>query len=173
MNIDDTIHKVEALYYRVTGKQCPDTNGKNAIQPNVDPISLLELRMHQLHELLQDPVIQARMQPWVPAMSIWESDDKILIRLDIPAISKEDVDITLNGNTLVIHGTRQALPHVAGYLPRLCESRFGEFHRQVVLPFENVIPEISSSIKDGVLEISLTRQNLERGKKPSGNKSMQ
>ena len=172
MNIEETIQQVEALYTKVTGKPFTDGTAKAAIQPTVDPIALLEMRVQHLNQMLMDPQIQAHLQPWAPPISIWESDDKILIRLDTPAISKEDVDISLNGNTLVIHGIRQPLPQAAGFVPRHCETKFGEFQRVVALPFE-FTPEISSSIKDGVLEISLTRQGRDRSPKSSGSKSVQ
>jgi HSP20 family molecular chaperone IbpA len=174
MNIEETIRQVEDLYTRVTGKPCVDGAEKNNVHSNIDPISLMEMRVLQLQQMMQDPVIQAYLQPWTPSVAIWENEDKILVRLDLPATSKEDVDISLNGNVLTIHGVRQPLPQAAGFVPRYCETRFGEFRKVITLPFENVVPEISSAIKDGVLEISLTtRQGREQTKKGSGGKSVQ
>jgi HSP20 family molecular chaperone IbpA len=177
MNIDETILAVEKLYHDVTGQQLPSGTMKHTVQPNVDPIALLETRLHELHHLLQEPSVWRSLQPWAPPMSIWESDEKILVRLDLPAVGKEDVDISLRGNVLIVTGTRQAIPQMSGFMPRLTEPAFGHFHRAIHLPIENFSPEISSNIKDGVLEITIHKQagaGTDRGtKKNGGGKSMQ
>ena len=173
MNIDATITAVEKLYTQVTGQTLPAGVVKHSIQSNVDPISLLEVRLAELNQVLQHPAVWRQLQPWTPPMAVWESDDKILIRLDLPAVGKEDLDISLRGNTLVVSGTRTAIPLVAGFMPRLTESAFGQFYRAIQLPLENATPELSSTIKDGVLEISIIKQTAERGKKATGSKSIQ
>ena len=173
MNIEETITAVEKLYTRVTGQQLPANSMKHPVQSNVDPIALLEMRIGELNHLLQDPKVFQSLQPWTPPVAVWEGDDKILIRLDLPAVCKEDVDISLRGNVLVISGTRQALPQVAGFMPRLTETAFGQFYRAIHLPIENFTPEISSSIKDGVLEISILKTTQERSKKAGNGKAMQ
>lgn len=174
MNIEGTIAAVEKLYTQVTGQVLSAGNLKHNIQPNVDPIALLEARLNELHQMLQNPAVLKQLQPWTPPMAIWESEDKILIRVDLPAVSKEEVDISLRGNVLVITGNRSALPLVAGYIPRHTEMAFGQFYRQIQLPIENLTPEVTSSIKDGVLEVSIAKQTGDRGKKSgSGSKSMQ
>jgi HSP20 family protein len=171
MNIEETITAVEKLYHQVTGQQLPSGTLKHTIQPNVDPIALLEARLHELHQLIQEPSVWRSLQPWTPPMSVWESDEKIIVRLDLPAVGKEDVDISLRGNMLIVTGMRQALPQLAGFMPRLTESAFGHFHRAINLPIENFSPEISSTIKDGVLEITVHKQiTQERGAgKKNGN----
>lgn len=172
MNIEATISAVENLYTQVTGQTLPAGSTKHSIQPNVDPISLLEVRMTELNHVLQHPSVWRQLQPWTPPMAAWESDEKIMLRLDLPAVGKEDLDISLRGNTLVVSGTRTAMPMMPGFMPRLSECCFGQFYRAIQLPIENVTPEISSTIKDGVLEISIVKQPLERSKK-AGGKSMQ
>ncbi len=173
MNIDATISAVEKIYTQVTGVTLPAGPLKHSIQPNVDPIALLESRIIELNQLLQNPAVWKQLQPWTPPMAIWESHEKILIRLDLPAVSKEDLDISLRGNTLVVSGNRAALPMIAGYMPRLTESAFGQFYRAIQLPIENITPELTSTIKDGVLEISISKQGQERTKKNASGKSIQ
>src|SRR5262249_827410 len=154
MNIEETISAVEQLYHRVTGQQLTPNSIKHTVQPNVDPIALLETRLFELHRLVQDPTVMQHLQPCAPPMSPWESDEKIVLRLDLPAVSKEDVDISLRGNVLLISGTRQLPPQNSNFMPRLNEAAYGQFQRFIQLPIENFTPEISSAIKDGVLEVT-------------------
>src|ERR1700704_4588422 len=91
MNIDETILEVEKLYHHVTGQQMPATNNtKQTLHTNIDPIALLEMRLHELQQMIQDPAVWTHLQPWTPPMSVWESDEKIILRLDLPAVAKED-----------------------------------------------------------------------------------
>lgn len=176
MNIDETISEVEKLYHHVTGQQMPSINNNAAKQTqhtNIDPIILLEMRLNELQQMIQDPVLWKHLQPWTPAMSVWESDEKIILRLDLPAVAKEDVDISLRGSVLCITGTRQSMPQINGFLPRISETHFGRFQRLVQLPIDNATPEISSSIKDGVLEITVHKTQIERTSKKNSNGKMQ
>ena len=173
MNIDETISQVEKLFEKATGKQINASDMKYTINPNIDPISLLEARVNQLAQVLNDPAVIQKLQPWNPAASVWENDDKIIVRLDVPAVSKEDVDIALRANMLTISGVRKNLPQDAGFIPRMIEVSYGHFLRSIVLPVEILTSDISSSLRDGVLEVTLLKQGTAKSKKPTSNKTPQ
>ena len=115
------------------------------------------------------------MQPWTPPMSVWESSEKILVRLDLPQVSKEDIDITIHGNTLFVSGIRRNLLQESGFIPRMSEKNFGPFMRALVLPMESVNNDIDSKLQDGVLEISLPMKGAVKSsvKKSNAGKSVQ
>ncbi len=173
MNIEETIGQVERLYQQATGQQLPNGQNHHPIQPNVDPIALLEARISDLLSLIQDPRVQKQLQAWAPPLSVWESEEKIFIRVDLPGVSKEDIDISLKNNMVCINGLRRNIPQDAGFMPRLVETQFGHFARNIILPAEIINTEISSSVKDGILEINLQKQGVTRPKKSSNVKSVQ
>lgn len=173
MNIEETISQVERLYQQATGQQLPNGQAHHPIHPNMDPIALLEARFTELLTMIQDPRVQKQLQPWTPPLSVWESDEKIFIRVDLPGVGKEEIDISLKNNMVYINGLRRNLPQDAGFMPRMVETQFGHFARTVVLPAEIVNTEISSSVKDGVLEITLQKQGANRPKKNTNVKSVQ
>lgn len=168
-NIEETISHIEKLYQRVTGQQLQQTDVKHAFNPNMDPIAVLEMRAQELLTLINDPVVAQVLEPYTPAISVWENEDKILIRLDTPSVSKEDIDISIKGNLLIITGQRKNLPQEAGFMPRLVETRFGTFFRAITLPFESVTSEINSNLRDGVLEVTITKQTAQAKPRKTAN----
>jgi|GEM_PF-2208000 len=174
MNIEETITQVEKIFENVTGNKLSGTEVRHNMNSQIDPLTLLEMRVAELTQVIQDPYLVQKLQPWTPPISVWENEDKIIVRLDIPAVSKEDIDIALRGNLLVISGNRKNLPQDAGFRPRLVEGTFGHFLRSIVLPFEAMTSDISSSLRDGVLEVTLMKHSQAKVKKaPAGAKTPQ
>ncbi len=170
MNIEETISQLESLYQRATGQKINPNEAGRAMNPNLDPLSVLEYRISELLQVVQDPSVIQKLQPWHPPICVWENEERIIMRLDLPSVSKEDIDISLKGNHLVISGIRKNLAQDAGFMPRLVEAPFGHFLRTVLLPFEAVTSDINSSMRDGVLEITLQKlsQNKNPKKMPNG-----
>ncbi|MCB0419978.1 MAG: Hsp20/alpha crystallin family protein [Bdellovibrionales bacterium] len=156
--LEDTIQKVERLYENVTGK---DFNAKEAthepISAEIDPYLLLDVRMNQLLSLLESPATQMMLRPSIPPMSAWENENLYLLRFDIPGVEKSDIDITVRGAYLIINARRKPLTQDSGMQPRLIEATSGQYHREVLLPKENLTSEISSNLVNGVLEISIPK----------------
>lgn len=159
-NIDNTIEQIEKLYARVTGKSLPANNGNQSsqINPEMDPSLLVDARLHQLLMTLSDPIIQARLQPFAPAVSIWESDEKILLRMDLCGVRKEDIDISVRGNALIISGFRNSVQPDVGFTPRHQELPFGQFFRSINLPLEVTPSEIDSKLEDGTLQVFVSKR---------------
>ena len=92
---------------------------------------------------------------WVPLMEAYARGDDLVLHADLPGIALEDVDITLDGNTLTISGTRKGAPEEDGVRHYLRELPYGEFRRSVVVP-EGVDPDsIKARLENGVLEVVL------------------
>src|SRR4051812_4897808 len=71
---------------------------------------------------------------WVPAMDLVESDDHLVLRADLPGLSKDDVDIEVKDNVLTVSGERRAEheDNADGYYR--VERAFGSFSRSLSLP---------------------------------------
>jgi HSP20 family protein len=163
MNIEQTIEQVEKLYQRIAGHEIPASNGAAFAPVNADVNigQLLELRMTQLLMLLQNPAIQTRLQPWTPPVSIWEADEKITVCVELCGISKSDIDISVRDNFLIISGNRVGISAAATGVsqPRRLEIPSGPFQRVIALPPQMSTPEITSNLRDGILEIIVTKSD--------------
>ncbi len=106
-------------------------------------------------------------QTWVPSSDIMETDESLKIHLDIPGMSKENLDIQLTGNnTLTIRGERKFEEVEKAKYHRL-ERYFGSFTRTFVLPSNVEADKISASFKEGVLEITLPKAESAKARKIS------
>jgi HSP20 family protein len=90
---------------------------------------------------------------WSPAMEAYASNGDLVLRFDLPGVSLEDVDITLENHTLTVSGVRKAVAEEAPHL--LLEPPYGEFKRAVTVPEGSDADAIKATYKDGVLEIVL------------------
>jgi HSP20 family molecular chaperone IbpA len=90
-----------------------------------------------------------------PAANIHESPDGIVITLDVPGIEREAIDLTVDGNRLIISGRRDFVrddPHEE--FIRL-ERGFGSFRRIFEIPGEIDHDSISAKLDKGVLRITV------------------
>ena len=90
---------------------------------------------------------------WSPPLEAYASDGDLVLRFDLPGVSLEDVDITLEDHTLTLSGVRKG---VAEEVPHyLLELPFGEFRRSVTVPEGSDADSIKATYRDGVLQIVL------------------
>ena len=96
------------------------------------------------------------MNFWAPEMETFLRDDQFVIRMDLPGISKEQVNVEVTDDAVVIHGERQKMHEEDrdGYYRS--ERNYGRFYREVQIP-EGAQPETArANYRDGVLEVSMT-----------------
>ena len=102
-----------------------------------------------------------------PAINIWADEESAIITSEIPGVSKDELDINVTGDTLVLSGNRkpEELPEGAKYHRR--ERVHGEFTRTIQLPYTVDVNKVNASFKNGVLEVTLPRVEAEKPKKIS------
>jgi HSP20 family protein len=106
-------------------------------------------------------------QTWTPTSDIYETDDQIKICLDLPGMSREQIDIQLTGNnTLTIRGERK-FEEVDKAKYHRVERFYGNFTRSFVLPTNVEADKITATFKDGVLELVLPKVESAKARKIS------
>jgi HSP20 family protein len=95
---------------------------------------------------------------WMPVMDVTETPAEYVIRLEVPGIHKENLDINLTGVMLTITGTREIVPEVEGegYLVR--ERAIGKFVRAIRLPAPVAEKKVIAEYRDGVLKVHLPKE---------------
>ena len=71
---------------------------------------------------------------WVPAMDVVEEDNGFLVKVDLPGMTKKDIEITVEDNRLVVGGERKWEEKVDKDRLHRVERGYGKFHRMVALP---------------------------------------
>jgi len=93
-----------------------------------------------------------------PELDIKETDTNYVLSLEVPGVAKEDVDIRIDGNTLVIHGEKKQETKKEDENYHCVERHYGSFERTLTLPKDANADNIDASFKDGVLTITIKRQ---------------
>lgn len=93
-----------------------------------------------------------------PPINVWTSPDEIVVECELAGVNRDDVDLSITGETLVIKGFRQPCVVEEEEVRFHRNERFyGEFARTVVLPEAVNADKISAKMSDGILVISLPK----------------
>lgn len=99
---------------------------------------------------------------WMPPMEVSETDDAYLVRLEVPGIKPEDVEVTLQGGALTIRGKRERRDEQKGETYHLVERAYGEFVRSLQLPGDVKEDAVEATYKDGILELHLPKSETSK-----------
>lgn len=95
---------------------------------------------------------------WGPAVDIYESKDNVVVRADIPGMRKEDIEVTIQDNTLAIKGERKVFEEKKDQDNLRVERAYGAFSRAFTLPTSVDSSKVKAVYKDGVLELTIPKQ---------------
>jgi len=90
---------------------------------------------------------------FIPAINTREGEYAYHVEVDLPGVSKDDIEIKVEDNTLIISGERKVKEEIKEENYYKVESRFGSFSRSFTLPEEVDIENIHAESSDGVLEV--------------------
>jgi HSP20 family protein len=94
---------------------------------------------------------------WTPRLDAYEKDGHIVMKVEVPGIKREDLNVTLEGTDLVVRGEAHRDEEVKEKDYYRMERHFGGFYRRFPLPFEAKTDQIHATYTDGVLEIEVPR----------------
>ena len=95
---------------------------------------------------------------WIPAVDILEQKDGFVIRADLPGVSAEDIDVSMEDGLLSISGERSRLADAEFDGVRRFERAAGKFVRRFTLPDNVDADGIAARSADGILEITIPKQ---------------
>jgi len=134
--------------------------------PTVGPFSMMrrfaddvDRMFDRMFEGSGFPSLQ-RFNPWgaehfSPQLDIFERDGKIVVRADLPGLSKDDVKVDVTDDSIMIEGERKSEHEERQEGVYRSERSYGQFRRQIPLP-EGAKPDTATaSFKNGVLEVTV------------------
>jgi len=138
-------------------------------------LSTLQSEMNRLFSGFFDEQGQGNgSRRWAPAIDVFEREDAIVLKADLPGLDEDDVRIEVNDNVLAIAGERrsEAQEEKSGYYR--VERSYGAFARSIVLP-EGVDPEkIEADFDRGVLEVTVPKPEQRQPRRISiGNRTIE
>lgn len=101
---------------------------------------------------------------WKPLVDVVDSKDGILLKVEVPGVKQEDINISIEENTLTVKGERKHESRVDEEGYSRFERSYGTFQRSVLLPPTVDADHVKATYKDGVLEIQLPKKEEARPK---------
>ena len=106
-----------------------------------------------------------RPEEWLPDADVFERDGQVVVRVDLPGVRSEEIDVATEGDMLVIRGRREEEKEVTEEGYYFCERASGEFQRSIVLPEGTNTEAIEATYHEGVLEVTVPRPAPPEAKK--------
>ncbi len=94
---------------------------------------------------------------WAPRVDLAETEDAYLIHLDVPGLSKEQLEINLHEGVLTVSGNRKVEETEEKRNYVRVERQYGQFYRSFTLPKAVTSDNIEANYKDGVLNIRVPK----------------
>jgi HSP20 family protein len=95
---------------------------------------------------------------WTPPVDIVEREREVILKVDLPDMNQNEIEIKVEENTLIIQGVRRFIKESPEENYIQIERPYGNFRRTFALPRAIDQEEIKASYKDGVLQIVLPRR---------------
>lgn len=96
-----------------------------------------------------------RTPAWRPPTDVYETENALVVRVEVAGMNEDDFQIQLDGRYLSIRGLRTELPERRAY--HQMEIHFGEFATEVELPFPVISNQVEAAYQNGFLRIVLPK----------------
>jgi len=109
--------------------------------------------------------VTSRSHKWRPPTDVFETEDAVIVRVEIAGMREGDFSVSLDDRVLTINGVRSDTPEQRAY--HQMEVRFGEFSTAVELHWAVEVPTVEAIYSDGFLRLVFPKaktQKIEIGK---------
>jgi HSP20 family protein len=120
-----------------------------------DPLASLRQFEDAFNRFFTEPQTN---RPWSPAVDIFESENELVLKADVPDVDLKDIDVRVENQTLTIAGERkfEKKDDVKGY--HRIERSYGNFVRSFAVPSAFDTDNINAAYRNGVLTVSLPKK---------------
>jgi HSP20 family protein len=95
---------------------------------------------------------------FIPAVDVYEDDEKVVLKLEVPGIDEKDLDVSVENHTLTVKGERKFDKEEKEENFHRIERRYGSFYRAFTLPTTVDTESVAASYNAGVLKLELTKK---------------
>lgn len=99
------------------------------------------------------------------AADVFDDDEKVIVRIEAPGMSREDFNVELSGDRLTVWGEKRLDRESSHGRYRVVQCAYGSFRRDVPLPVSVKVDKTKASYRDGVLRIELPKVDGARARR--------
>jgi HSP20 family protein len=108
------------------------------------------------------PSLRYGDKEWTPTANVSETETEYVIRAELPAVKKEDIEVTVDGGIITIKGERKHNTEDQYEKYHRVESFYGSFERSFSLPDNAKTEQITCDSKDGVLTVHIPKAEAKK-----------
>jgi HSP20 family protein len=128
-----------------------------------DPLRTFNSLQEQFSRLFDDPSFRvtgndSALTAWSPAVDIYETEQELVMRADLPDLSEKDIDVRVENNMLTIRGERKIEKNLSEDNYLRMERAYGSFSRSFSLPNTVNTEQIKADYRNGVLTVTLPKR---------------
>lgn len=128
------------------------------------PLSRLRDQLSQIFEQPEFALTDLLGGGWTPVIDVLEDKDKITVKAEVPGFKREELDVSVHENNLIISGERKSDEERKDGEFYRSERFYGRFHRSISLPYAVETDKIQAQYRDGVLTITLPKSERAKAK---------
>ena len=130
--------------------------------PWPSPVQQLGALREEINRLFEEPFgnlfgDSRVLDGWSPVLDVHEDKDHLTVRIELPGMKKEDIDLSLHENTLTVSGDRKDERNETDGAVTRAERYFGRFQRTLTLPKPVDADKVKAQYKDGILTVRLPK----------------
>ncbi len=136
-----------------------------------DPLRDLSSIQEKMNQLFEDTLSRTRGREeglsagmWTPAVDIYETGESVVVKAELPGLTREQVGIEVKDGVLTLKGERKVEKEVKEENYHRVERAYGTFQRSFSLPASVDQEKISATLKEGVLEVTLPKKEQAKPK---------
>jgi HSP20 family protein len=120
-----------------------------------DPLANIRLFEDAFTRMLSEPTSN---RPWAPAVDIYETENELVLKADVPDVDAKHIDVRVENQTLTLAGERKFEKQDSGKGYHRIERSYGNFVRSFAVPNSFDTENIGASHKNGVLTVTLPKK---------------
>ena len=121
----------------------------------------LRLFQDTVNRLFSD---QTATRPWAPSVDIFETDNELVLKADVPGIDQKDIDIRIENGTLTLKGERKFEKDEKNKGFHRMERSYGSFVRCFTMPETVDTENVKADYQGGVLTVTLPKKEIAKPK---------
>ncbi len=125
-----------------------------------DPFRELDLLQERINRLFDEAWLRPvrRERGFVPAVDIYEDENEIVVKCELPDMNEKDIEVKVENNVLTIKGEKKLEREEKKENYHLIESSYGSFSRSFTLPSNVDADKATAKYEKGVLKITLPKK---------------
>jgi HSP20 family protein len=120
-----------------------------------DPLANLRLFENAVTNFLSEP---QGNRPWSPSVDIYETENELVLKADLPEVELKDIDVRVENQTLTLAGVRNFEKSDANKGFHRIERSYGRFVRSFAVPQAFDTDKIAAGFQNGVLTVTLPKK---------------